>query len=374
MLSHDLIYDWNPPQPDLRVALLDATLAESARSTHLPVATCDGCLAHLRHLASMGVETVEFPDCATALALLKAARAEGLKLRPAFWGEETIDLSQALDLSRELDVPVEVFLTPDRFGTLGESARNPALRFGLILENPARRNPATLAGLLRSAADQGVETIAFHEDEGFATLDEVRHVVSFAVRLLRDWESHATVLWSCSNAGELAIACALAAGEAGATRVRGAALGLGDTGLVPLDLMLVNLALSSPDARVEGLKSFCLDASRTFGVEIPSDYPVFGRDAFRTATGVHAAAIVKSPDEGLADQVYSGVPAGRFGARQVIEVGPMSGRVNVVHWLSSHGLEATPGRVARLLDVAKRSDHVLTDVELLLALEMVGSS
>src|SRR5439155_12368356 len=99
------------------------------------------------------------------------------------------------------------------------------------------------------------------------------------------------------------------------------------------------------------------------GATIPANYPALGSDAFRTGTGVHAAAVIKAirkGDRALADRVYSGVPASALGREQRIEVGPMSGESNVVYWLESHGFEATRERTLRILERAKQSERLLT--------------
>jgi 2-isopropylmalate synthase len=109
-------------------------------------------------------------------------------------------------------------------------------------------------------------------------------------------------------------------------------------------------------------------AASSCGWTIPLNYPVFGRDAFRTATGVHAAAVIRSyrkGDHALADLIYSGVPAGMFGMQQVIEVGPMSGKSNVVYWLETRGLEASEDRVTRIYEHAKQASSVLDEAELM---------
>jgi 2-isopropylmalate synthase len=100
---------------------------------------------------------------------------------------------------------------------------------------------------------------------------------------------------------------------------------------------------------------------------VPINYPVVGEDAFRTATGVHAAAIIKAKQKGddfLADRVYSGVPAGMFGREQEICVGPMSGVSNASHWLEKRGYVTDPDLIAAILKVAKQSDHNLSDQEI----------
>jgi 2-isopropylmalate synthase len=116
------------------------------------------------------------------------------------------------------------------------------------------------------------------------------------------------------------------------------------------------------------LKAYCESVSQATGVPIPKNYPVFGDDAFRTGTGVHAAAVIKAyrkDDEMLANSIYSGVPAHHFGMEQIIEVGPMSGKSNVHFWLERHGIPVTEDLVDRIFQRAKDSDHMLTDAELM---------
>jgi 2-isopropylmalate synthase len=120
------------------------------------------------------------------------------------------------------------------------------------------------------------------------------------------------------------------------------------------------------DRDLSRLKEYCEKVAKATHTTIPPNYPVIGRDAFRTATGVHAAAIIKafhSKDPSLADVVYSGVPSHLFGLDQVIEIGPMSGKSNVLFWLERHGIPADDVLVNRIFDAAKQSARVLTDNE-----------
>lgn len=158
----------------------------------------------------------------------------------------------------------------------------------------------------------------------------------------------------------------LAALDAGATRLHGTAIGIGErVGNTPMDTLLVNLALMGYLERdLSALLPYCEAVSKATGVPIPPNYPIVGRDAFRTATGVHAAAIVKAArkqDHALLDAVYSGVPAGLVGREQEVDIGPMSGRSNVIFWLEKRGLTATDDVVDRILDAAKKSDSVLAE-------------
>jgi 2-isopropylmalate synthase len=176
-----------------------------------------------------------------------------------------------------------------------------------------------------------------------------------------DWHGH--------RDRDLAIENSLAAMEAGATRLHGAAIGIGErVGNTPMDSLLVNLVLlGRRTADLSKLPEYCAAVSDATGVPIPANYPVVGRDAYRTATGVHAAAVIKAfkkKDAVLADAVYSGVPASLVGRTQGIDVGPMSGKSNVIFWLEQRGLEATDERVDRVFSRAKAADAVLTEAEI----------
>ena len=161
----------------------------------------------------------------------------------------------------------------------------------------------------------------------------------------------------------------LAAFEAGASRVHGTALGIGERcGNAEMDLLLVNLKLLGwIDRDLTSLGAYCRLAAEALLRPVPDNYPVVGRDAFETATGVHAAAVIKAFKKGdawLADRIYSGVPANDFGFHQLIRVGPMSGKSNVIFWLESHGVEATETRVERIFAAAKDSNRLLEDAEI----------
>ena len=195
----------------------------------------------------------------------------------------------------------------------------------------------------------------------------LRFVIEEVVKATRekirvDWHGH-------SDRG-LAVANSLAAFEAGADQVHGAALGIGErVGNTPMDQLLVNLKLMGAiDRDLTRLKEYCQAVSDAVGVPIPPNYPVVGRDAFRTATGVHAAAVIKAyrkNDVELANQVYSGVPSHWFGMEQKIEIGPMSGKSNVLFWLEKRGIKPTDELVEKIFARAKQADRLLTEVELL---------
>jgi 2-isopropylmalate synthase len=243
-----------------------------------------------------------------------------------------------------------------------------------VTEDTTRCDPETVKRLYSTAINCGARSIVICDTAGHATpmgtfalvrfvKEEVLKPSGADVRI--DWHGH------CDRG--LAIANSLAALAAGAVCVHGTALGIGErVGNTQMDLMIVNLKLmgiapwASQD--VSKLKEYCRAVSEATGVPIPVNYPVLGEDAFRTATGVHAAALIKAfkkNDVELADAVYSGVPSHLFGLEQVIDIGPMSGKSNVVFWLERHGLPAEERSVERVYRKAKASDHTLTEEEIL---------
>jgi len=200
-------------------------------------------------------------------------------------------------------------------------------------------------------------------------LDEVVKPSGEKIRV--DWHGH------CDRG--FAVANSMAALAAGADCVHGCALGTGErVGNTQMDQMLVNLKLMgiSPWDKQDltKLREYCDAVAHATGVPIPPNYPVVGEDAFRTTTGVHAAAVIKAikkNDVELANAVYSGVPAQLFGMEQVIDIGPMSGKSNVLFWLERRGIPAEDGVVERIYARAKSSDHTLSEKEIRECVEAV---
>lgn len=244
-----------------------------------------------------------------------------------------------------------------------------------VTEDTTRARPEVVKKLYTTAIECGARAIVVCDTVGHVTPRGVRALLRFVreevvkpagEKIRVDWHGH-------SDRG-LAVANALAAFEAGADQVHATALGVGErVGNTPMDQLLVNLKLMGAiDRDLRKLKEYCTAVSGAVGVPIPPNYPVVGADAFRTATGVHAAAVIKAfkkNDPELANQVYSGVPSHWFGIEQKIEIGPMSGKSNVVFWLEKRGITASDELVEKILTRAKQSDRLLTDAEILEAFD-----
>jgi 2-isopropylmalate synthase len=264
--------------------------------------------------------------------------------------------------------------TVDHLERTTEKAVKFAVDHGLpsmyVTEDTIRTDRDTVKRLYTTAIRNGARAVVFCDTVGHATPQGAYNLIKFAVEeIVRPSGEKIRIDWHGHNDRGLAIANSLAAVAGGADQVHAAANSLGErVGNTPMELMLVNLRLMGLiDQDLSHLKKYCEKVAKATHTTIPPNYPVIGHDAFRTATGVHAAAIVKafhSKDPGLADVVYSGVPSHLFGLEQIIEIGPMSGKSNVLFWLERHQISASDALVTRILDAAKQSARVLTDNEI----------
>lgn len=400
----DVIYDWNqlsPAPPRLRqVRLHDETLRDGLQSPSVHDPDLSQKKRILRLLDRIGIDTADIglPGAGERArddirALLELIRDEHLAIRATVaCRTHAADIEPAIALSRETGVPVEAMMflgtspirlyaenwTEDRLEGLTRDAMRLAARGGVaatfVTEDTTRSHPRTLERLFTAAIDEGATCLALCDTCGHATPEGVRALFGWTTDLLArlgvsdrvrlDWHGH--------NDRGLGVINTLAAIDAGADRVHGTILGIGErVGNTSIDQVLVNLKLAGRDSRdITALDELVHLVSDACHVPIDTRYPVFGDDAFRTGTGVHAAAVIKAKrkgDDWLADRVYSSVPAQWVGRRQEITIGYMSGASNVRFWLEEHGIPATDAVVDAVLDRAKHSSAMLTEVDILAA-------
>lgn len=396
----DLIHDWNVSGEaghGLRpVELDDETLRDGLQSPSVRDPSPEEKVEILHLMAGLGIHSADIglpgagprAEADVRRLALEIAR-EGLPIRANCAARTVVrDVEPIARVSQEAGIPIEActFIgsspirqyaedwTLDRMLATSEAAVTFAVGEGLpvmfVTEDTTRARPEALKALYGRAIEWGARRLCLADTVGHATPSGVRALVRFVKEeVVAPSGEDVKVDWHGHRDRGLGLANALAAVEAGADRIHGTALGIGErVGNVEMDLLLVNLCLLGlHEADLGGLPEYCRRVSEATGTPIPPGYPVVGRDAFRTATGVHAAAIMKAEekgDDGLADAIYSGVPAARVGREQEIEIGPMSGLSNVKYWLRRRGLDAGDEALCRrIFDVAKRSDHTLREEE-----------
>jgi isopropylmalate/homocitrate/citramalate synthase len=401
MQQIDWIYDWNtatPTQirPGTRVMLDDETLRDGLQNPSVFNPSVEEKIEILHLMESLGIDSVNiglpgagpraFAD-AEALAREIAKHSLGIKPNCAARTHES-DIRPIVEISQRAGIPIEAatFLgsspirrlvedwTVEHLERTTEKAVRFAVDHGLpsmyVTEDTIRTDRDTVKRLYSAAIRNGARAIVLCDTVGHATPNGAYNLMKFAVEeIVKPSGEKIRVDWHGHNDRGLAIANSLAAIAGGAHQVHAAANALGErVGNTPMELMLVNLRLMGLIERdLSNLKYYCEKVAKATHTTIPPNYPVVGRDAFRTATGVHAAAIVKASqkhDRLLADAVYSGVPAHLFGLEQIIEIGPMSGKSNILYWLARHRIPADDALVNRIFDAAKQSARVLTDDEL----------
>jgi 2-isopropylmalate synthase len=401
-LDHELIYDWNRVEgQELPLAgpplLDDETLRDGLQSPSVLDPPIEKKLQILHLMEDLGMDSVDLglPGAgprarADVLRLAQEIASCQMRIRPncaARTVESDIRPIAEIVQSTGVEIEAATFLgsspirqyaedwTLDFLLRATEQAVKYACGLGLpvmyVTEDTTRARPEVVKKLYQTAIECGARAIVVCDTVGHVTPRGVRALLNFVrEEVVKPSEEKVRVDWHGHSDRGMAVANSLAAFEAGANQVHGTALGIGErVGNTPLDQVLVNLKLMGAlDRDLRKLKEYCQVVSEAVGVPIPPNYPVVGADAFRTATGVHAAAVIKAfrkNDVELANQVYSGVPSHWFGLEQKIEIGPMSGKSNVIFWLEKHGLAPAGDLVERIFARAKQADRLLTDAEIL---------
>jgi 2-isopropylmalate synthase len=399
-MQKSLIYDWNKvgataQAPAHRIEFDDETLRDGLQSPSVTDPPIEAKLRILHLMDALGIDTADIglpgagPRAAADVERLAREIVEAkLKIRPNCAARtHRNDIQPILDISERVGLPIETctFIgsspirlyaedwTLDYLLRLTEEAVTFAVEHGLpvmyVTEDTTRADPETIRKLFTTAINCGAKRVCVCDTVGHATPDGARALITYVREVIAATGEDVKIDWHGHCDRGLAVINAIAAAEAGAHRLHGAALSVGErVGNAPMDLLLVNLQLMGWIQRdLSRLKEYCETVSEACHVPIPHNYPVFGRDAFRTATGVHAAAVIKAlkkNDLELADAVYSGVPAHLFGSEQQIEIGYMSGKSNVIYWLEKRGITPTDELVERILTHAKNCSFVLSEEEL----------
>ncbi|MEP6783922.1 MAG: LeuA family protein [Acidobacteriota bacterium] len=398
-MLESLIYDWNKigaPARPARVMLDDETLRDGLQSPSVRTPTIDQKIEILHLIDKLGIDTADIglPGAGPHVVedverLAKEIVDARLKVRANCAARTTIaDITPVVEISQRTGLLLEVgtFIGSSPIRQYAEGwtldwllkSTEEAIRFAVkeglkvmyVTEDTTRADPETLRKLYECAIHAGAHRICLADTVGHATPWGAGAVVRFAAQVIKDSGADVGLDWHGHRDRDLAIANSIAALEAGASRIHAAALGIGErVGNTPMDLLMVNLVVMGFIERdLAPLMEYVETVSAACGVPIPDNYPVVGKDAFRTATGVHAAAVVKAFKKGdidLMDAVYSAIPASLVGRKQQIEVGPMSGKSNVVFWLEQHGIPCSDPVIDRVFAKAKQSTTVLTEAEIL---------
>lgn len=397
--ENDLIYDWNSHAGTIAdrkgtIELNDETLRDGLQNPSVTDPPVEKKFELLRLMSRLGINSVNLglPGAgprarADITRMAEVIRDEKLGLFPNAACRTVIaDITPLIEIVQHTGVPIEaacfIGSSPIRqyaedwtiahIQKLSTDAISYAVKNGLpvmyVTEDTTRSRPEDIRRLYEAAIEAGARRICIADTTGHAQPYGVRNIVQFVRSIVADTGIDVKIDWHGHSDRGLSVINALAAIKAGVDRVHATGLGIGErVGNTPMDIMLVNLQLDGYIERdLTPLSAYAQLVSDICEVPLPHNYPIFGKDAFRTATGVHAAAIIKAKNKGadwLADRVYSGVPAGMVGLKQRIEIGFMSGVSNIVFWLKEHGIEPEKQLVDEIFTAAKQHSKILTDAD-----------
>ncbi|HLU30243.1 MAG TPA: LeuA family protein [Acidimicrobiia bacterium] len=400
----NLIHDWNrsgsAPKTIGTFDLFDESLRDGLQSPSVSDPSIEDKIRIVELIADLGIAGLDLGlPCAgprayaDVTALAEHIRDRKLPLQAAAAGRTVVsDMKPIAEIQQKVGIPIMAYAfigsSPIRQYAEGwtlermrktsieaiDFARKEGLEVCYVTEDTTRSSPETLRELFLAAIEHGASRLCVCDTVGHATPDGVRRLIAFTKEVIAESGADVKIDWHGHNDRGLAVINSLVALEAGADRVHGTAAGIGErVGNTAIDQVLVNLKLDGiVDRDLTKLVEFVRVVAKATGVEIPINYPLVGDDAFRTATGVHAAAIIKAKrrnDDWLADRVYSAVPAGEFGKGQTIDVGPMSGMSNVIYWLEQQNEPADEELGRFILDRAKSSSRTLSDDEIRQAIQ-----
>jgi 2-isopropylmalate synthase len=371
--SDSIIYDWNERKRrgvvfPKKIELCDETLRDGIQSPSVVDPAIETKIEMLELMDKLGVTTADIglPGAARTVVkdiepIVRIQDEVGIPIIAyCFLGTSPVRmLAEEWDLDRLLRSAEEA---------IGFAVKN-NVECAFVTEDTTRTPPHTLDRLFRHVISLGCRRLVLCDTVGHATPDGVHNLIDWTRSLIDSTNEDVKVDWHGHNDRGLGVVNALFALEHGADRVHGTCLGVGErVGNASIDQIIVNLKLMGAyEHDVSHLVQYCRLTADATKVELPVNYPLAGRDAFRTATGVHAAAVIKAEKKGdrfLADVIYSGVPAGWFGREQEIEVGHMSGLSNVRYWLEKRRVNASEELVQAIFSRAKASNRVLREDEI----------
>lgn len=398
MNHHDLTYDWNAHDNfsfKKNVEICDETLRDGLQSPSIKDPNINEKYELLLLMSELGITIADIGLPAAGprayedvLKLAQFANEQRLSIKLSCAARTILkDIKPIAEIQHKVGIPITVYcflgtspvrqLVEDwdinKLRTTSQEAIEFAIKENLnvafVTEDTTRSSPKTLEVLLKHAIELGASRLVLCDTVGHVTPNGIKALIAFTKKLINDSKAQVFIDWHGHNDRGLGVSNALFAAEYGCERIHGTALGIGErVGNTAIDQLLVNLKLLGSYAHaLDSLTLYLEKSAQAYGQTIPYNYPVFGKDAFRTATGVHAAAVIKALKTGdpvLADLIYSGVPANWFGKKQVIDIGPMSGASNIRFWLKSHGLDEDEVIISELLQHAKSLSHVLTDQEI----------
>jgi 2-isopropylmalate synthase len=273
-----VIVDWNGThKPATGKTVQDETLRDGLQSPSVVDPSIGEKIELLHAMEAIGIDVVNVGLPAASVRNREHVRAltseivrAKLRMKPAAAGRTVVaDLVPIVEASQACGTAIEVctFIGSSPIRKLAEDwslerilrqsaeAISFAAREGLevcyVMEDTTRSRPADLAVMYRNALDHGARRLCLADTVGHATPDGTRALVAFTRSVIAaSGYSDVGIDWHGHNDRGLSLLNALVALEAGADRVHGCALGIGErVGNTRIEHVLINVREDTdPDA------------------------------------------------------------------------------------------------------------------------------
>ena len=223
-----------------------------------------------------------------------------------------------------------------------------------------KANPEYALAACRVALDAGARWVVLCDTNGGAMPSEVRRIVA---EVIAAGIPGASLGIHTHNDTENAVACSLAAIEAGARQVQGTLNGLGERcGNANLTTLIPTLLLKQPYAdqfdigvsqeALTGLTKLSRMLDDILNRVPTKQAPYVGASAFAHKAGLHASAILKDPT------TYEHIAPELVGNARIIPMSNQAGQSNLRKRLMDAGLEVAKGdpALARILERIKERE------------------
>ena len=324
---HPLIYDWNKtdaPRPST-VMLDDETLRDGLQSPSVRTPSIDEKLKILHLIDRLGIDSADIglpgagPHVVRDVERLAREIADQRLRVTANCAARTViaDIKPIAEISQRVGLPLEVgaFIgssplrqyaegwTLDQLLRLTEEAVAFAVGEGLpvlyVTEDTTRADPDTLRALYSTAIRAGAKRICIADTVGHATPHGTAALVKFVAGVVEECGGGVGIDWHGHRDRDFAIVNTLAALDAGATRLHGTAIGIGErVGNTPMDALLMNLVLMGYIERdLSALCDYCETVSAATRSAPPPacTRPRSSRRSARTTRSSSTPSIRRSP-------------------------------------------------------------------------------
>ncbi len=393
----ELIHDWNADgaRPTRRLELVDETLRDGLQCPSVTDPPIEKKIEILRLMVALGIQNVDIglPGAGGVVnqhveTLLRVIKDEKLPIRANCAARTVVrDIAPVAEIQQRVGHPlaVSMFIGSSAIRQYAENwtldkmlqSASEALAFArkewipiiFVTEDTTRAHPKTIAALYNLAMDFGAKSLIACDTCGHATPSGVTRLVKYVKGLVAKRRSAARVEWHGHMDRGLGVINSIAAAAAGADRIHGTGLGIGErAGNTPLEEVVMAIHVHGEAMGVHthvdtrGIHPISRKVAERSGIGVAANKAVVGRNAFRHASGIHQDGVVKFRET---YEVLDPAAVGNERGSEIV-LGKLSGRAGfraraaeLGMVLADHELDAA---FERFQEIADRSREVGDDV------------